>query len=75
MVRKAKRLIMGDIDDSRNLGTELSGPINDFCKLAEGMGVAARRVERPEDLNQALTEAFAMGRPNLVEVVIGRYIP
>lgn len=73
-VRKMKHLLMGEAAAGKYMGTELTNPTNDFCKLAEGMGVRARRAERPEELNQILTDAFSTNRPNLVEVAVQRYI-
>ena len=34
--------MMGEGVKGRNLGTVLSPPDIDFCKIAEGMGIAAR---------------------------------
>ena len=45
-------------------------PAIDFCALAGGQGVAARRVEQAEDLDGALAESFASPIPNLVEVIV-----
>jgi benzoylformate decarboxylase len=42
----------------------------DFCELARGHGVQARRVERCEDLDAALVSAFAASEPILLEVCI-----
>jgi benzoylformate decarboxylase len=49
-------------------GTQL--PNLDFCALARGHGVQARRVERCEDLDAALARAFAAAQPVLLEVCI-----
>jgi benzoylformate decarboxylase len=43
-------------------------PHLDFCALARGQGVAARRVDRCEDLDAALGELFAAAAPMLLEV-------
>jgi benzoylformate decarboxylase len=69
-VRRMKHIIMGEKARGRYLGTDLSHPRNDFCKMAEGMGISARRVDRPEQLNKVLTLALASNQPNLVEVII-----
>ncbi|WP_066561077.1 benzoylformate decarboxylase [Croceicoccus bisphenolivorans] len=50
------------------VGTKL--PDIGFCDLARGQGLEAMRVERPEDLDQALAASFDNPRPNLVEVVV-----
>lgn len=47
-------------------GLDLPGP--DFVRLAESFGVAAVRAEGPQELEGALREAVAAGRPRLVEV-------
>jgi len=69
-VRNMKALLMGEKTKGRYLGTSLGRPQNDFCKIAEGMGVQARRVERPEQLGTTLQQAFSLDKPNLVEVCI-----
>jgi benzoylformate decarboxylase len=45
-------------------------PHLDFCALAQGLGVKARRVERCEDLDAALTEVFAADVPMLLDVAV-----
>lgn len=42
----------------------------DLVKLAEAMGVAACRVEKPEELLPALKKAFAHDGPILVDVIV-----
>ena len=69
-VRMMKRIMLGEKAVGRNLGTNLENPRNDFCKLAEGMGLTAQRVEKPEALKDALQKAFALNKPNLIEVVV-----
>ena len=49
---------------------DLSDPDLDFCALARGMGVSARRPESAEDLAAALAASFAEPGPSLVEVVL-----
>ena len=73
-VRKMKHLVLGAAAAGRYIGTELTNPVIDFCALAKAMGVGAKRVEKPEDLNRILIDAFTMGKPNLVEVVVQRDI-
>lgn len=41
----------------------------DFCKLAEAYGFASLHVERAEQVEPALKEALANGRPTLIECV------
>jgi len=47
---------------------DLTGPELDFCDLARGMGVPARRVENAEELCSALETGFAEPGPSLIEV-------
>jgi acetolactate synthase I/II/III large subunit len=49
---------------------DLTNPELDFCDLARGMGVPARRVENAEDLATALTSGFAEPGPTLIEVLL-----
>ena len=53
-----------------NYGTELDNP--DFAAVASAIGLFARRVEKPGDLEGALREAFAYDGPALVNVVTAR---
>ena len=50
------------------VGTRLPGI--DFCAIAEGQGVPARRVEAAMDLDEALRASLASDSPTLVEVVV-----
>jgi len=47
---------------------DLTDPELDFCDLARGMGVPARRVENAEDLTDALAQSYATPGPALIEV-------
>jgi acetolactate synthase I/II/III large subunit len=49
---------------------DLTDPDIDFCELARGMGVPARRVENAEDLTAALTAGYAEPGPTLIEVLL-----
>ena len=42
----------------------------DFVKIAEGMGVPARRVTTAEELADALAAAFDESGPHLIEAVV-----
>jgi pyruvate dehydrogenase (quinone) len=53
-----------------DFGTDLLNP--DFAKLAESAGIFGVRVEKPEELRPALTEALAHEGPALVEVAVNR---
>jgi benzoylformate decarboxylase len=55
---------------------DLHEPELRFDRLAEAMGVPARRVERPEDLAPVLKEAIGhQGGPFLVDVVLESPLP
>jgi acetolactate synthase-1/2/3 large subunit len=49
---------------------DLSRPAMDFVKVAEGMGVPARRVTTAEELAGALRTAFAEPGPHLIDAVV-----
>jgi benzoylformate decarboxylase len=69
-VRVMKKLLMGEKANGRYLGTDLTGPRIDFCRIAAGMGIDAQRVEKAEELHTVLRDAFNSDKPNLVEVYI-----
>jgi benzoylformate decarboxylase len=52
----------------RFTGMDLREPDIDFVSLATSLGLQARRVADPQDIAPALREAFASGRPSLVDV-------
>ena len=49
---------------------DLSRPTMDFVKIAEGMGVPARRATTAEELADALRAAFDEPGPHLIEAVV-----
>jgi benzoylformate decarboxylase len=49
-------------------GMDIREPELDFVALARSMGLASRRVAEPQDIAPALREAFASGKPNLLDV-------
>ena len=49
---------------------DLTRPAVDFVKLAEGMGVPARRVNTAEEFADALGWAFAEPGPHLIDVMV-----
>jgi pyruvate dehydrogenase (quinone) len=53
-----------------NFGTELAAV--DFAAVARAVGLFARRVEQPADLNAALQDAFAHDGPAVIDVVTAR---
>ncbi|MBX5490233.1 MAG: thiamine pyrophosphate-binding protein [Chloroflexi bacterium] len=57
------------------IGMDLTDPPLRFDRLAEAMGVPARRVEQPAELGPALREALAHDGPYLVDVVLDAPLP
>jgi benzoylformate decarboxylase len=49
---------------------KLAPPELRFDRIAESMGVAAVRVERPQDVGPAVRAALATGHPALIDVVV-----
>lgn len=49
---------------------DLGSPAIDFVKIAEGMGVPARRVTTAEELAGAMADAFAAPGPHLIDAVV-----
>ncbi len=49
---------------------DLTSPTMDFVRIAEGMGVPARRVGTAEELADALRWAFAEPGPHLIEAIM-----
>jgi benzoylformate decarboxylase len=49
-------------------GMDIREPSLDFISIAQGFGMAARRVSDPQDVAPALREAYASGKPNLVDI-------
>ena len=68
-VKCVRKIFMGDYPlNEKHLGMELDDPVIDFVQLAQSMGVAGRKVRKPEELAQAIREGMASGVPNLIEV-------
>ena len=66
--RIIKERLVGFRKSDRFTGMDLRDPEIDFVALAQSMGLAARRVARPEDLSSALKEAMQLGKPSLLDV-------
>jgi len=54
------------------VGMDMTEPEIDFVKLAESMGLAARRVMKTAELRPALDWAFSESGPTLLDVAIAR---
>jgi benzoylformate decarboxylase len=64
-----ERLLAGRGSD-RFVAMDLREPALDFVALAQGFGMAARRVSEPGELAAALRQAIAGGTPHLIEVLV-----
>lgn len=49
---------------------DLRGPVLDFARLAQGMGVHGVRVDTAEDLAKAMEYALSMPGPHLIEAMV-----
>ena len=49
---------------------DLGGPALGFVEMAAGMGVPGVRIDKPDDLAAALSQAFAAGGPRIIEIAI-----
>ena len=67
MVRQWQELFF----DKRYSHTSL-GLTPDFVKLAEAFGCYGERIEKPEELKEALHNAFGSGKPAVIDMVVGR---
>jgi benzoylformate decarboxylase len=54
------------------LAMDLIQPEIDFVRLAQALGVEARRIAEPEELSEAVREALAGDKPSLFEAAIAR---
>jgi benzoylformate decarboxylase len=61
--------------DFTQVGRDIPGmdlPGIDIVKLAEGYGMSAQEVDRPEGLEPALKQAFASSKPRLISVNVAK---
>jgi thiamine pyrophosphate-dependent acetolactate synthase large subunit-like protein len=54
---------------------ELTGPVVDFVKIAESMGVPGARVERPEQVGPAIRQMLDHDGPFLIDLVLSSKVP
>lgn len=57
-------------NSDRFVGMDIAQPAIDFVAVAQGLGITARRVSRPQDIGSAVREALASKTPNLIEVIV-----
>ncbi|MEQ8663892.1 MAG: thiamine pyrophosphate-dependent enzyme, partial [Gammaproteobacteria bacterium] len=53
------------------IGMDITSPPVDFMALAASMGVPGQQLTRADEIHDAVSEAIATCRPNLIEIVIG----
>ncbi|MCB1744664.1 MAG: thiamine pyrophosphate-binding protein, partial [Gammaproteobacteria bacterium] len=58
--------------NNRFIGMDFENPALDFVKIAQGMGLEARRIDTLSDFDDALAAGIASGRPNLLDVHVAR---
>jgi benzoylformate decarboxylase len=76
ILKRALRLREGpSAAADRYVGMDLAEPSVDFCALAASMGVAARSIEDPAELEEAVDAALASGEPRLLHVPISGHGP
>ncbi|MBN2024265.1 MAG: hypothetical protein JW809_15890 [Pirellulales bacterium] len=56
----------------RFLGLDVTDPAIDYVKLSESLGVAACRVDEPDELSDQVRRSLAADAPRLIEVPVGR---
>jgi len=49
---------------------DLTGPVLGFVDMARGMGIAGTHVTKADDIQKAVSAAFASGKPHLIEIEI-----
>jgi benzoylformate decarboxylase len=64
-----ERLLAGRKTD-RFVAMDMKDPPIDFAAVARGLGLTARCVTDPNDIDSALRDAIASALPNLIEVIV-----
>jgi benzoylformate decarboxylase len=75
VVRNADYSALKGFCDFTNVGRNVPGmdiPAIDMVKIAQGYGMTAQEVDRPEDLEPILKEAFASKSPRLISVNVAK---
>ena len=52
------------------IGSDLKEPDIEFCQLADGFGVWAKKIIHPEEIKPCLSEALALGKPAVLDLRI-----
>lgn len=53
------------------IAMDIDSPPIDFLALARSMGMPAQRLTAADEISQAVRQAIATNRPNLIEIMIG----
>jgi benzoylformate decarboxylase len=75
VLRNSDYSALKGFSDFTQVGRNVPGmdiPGIDMVQIAHGYGMAAQQVERPDDLEPALTEAFAVKAPHLISVNVAK---
>jgi benzoylformate decarboxylase len=75
VLRNGEYTALKSFCDFTNVGRNVPGmdiPGIDMVKIAQGYGMAAREVDRPEDLERVLKEEFAAKEPRLISVNVAK---
>jgi benzoylformate decarboxylase len=73
LIRNGNYSALKGFQQFTNVGPNVPGidlPGIDMVKIAEGYGLAARGIDRAEDLEGALKDAFARQKPSLISVTV-----
>ena len=68
--RIIKERLVSMRNSNRFVAMDMNAPAIDFVAVAQGLGMAARRIAEPQAIAAALREAIASGAPNLIEAVV-----
>ena len=68
--RIIKERLLASRKTDRFIAMDMKDPPIDFVSLATGLGLKARCVTDPGDLDSALQDAIESGAPNLIEVLV-----
>jgi benzoylformate decarboxylase len=58
-------------ETGRFIASDIKDPDVEFCRLAEGFGVWARKVVDPQQIRPSLKEAMDLKKPAVLDVRIG----
>jgi benzoylformate decarboxylase len=75
VLRNSDYSALKGFSDFTQVGRNVPGmdiPGIDMVQIAHGYGMAAQQVERPEDLEPVLREAFAVKAPHLISVNVAK---